>query len=111
MTSERELKMTPEMPTWEEWSSLSDDQRMYAQFRAMVRGEERMENIERTLNTRIVVCQGSFEQIEAQFKMKKWGDRASNLMGGVIGGAVIILGYIFLYASKISDALDKLGGQ
>jgi len=80
------------MPSWEEWSELSQEQRDYSLFRTLGSIDGRLMDAESGLDARTVVCGKRFKGIENQRLFNK----AVSFLGGIFGGAAVVIGkYIF----------------
>ena len=78
------------MSSWDEWRDLTLEQREYSLFRVLESLDQKLINTETETIERISNCDKRFKVIEN----RKIFDQAKAFIGGIIGGALIILGKI-----------------
>lgn len=77
--------MSNGMPSWEEWSGLTQDARDYKQFETLV---VLTRHLQSQCPARLEACDARFKTLEK----RKWFDRAASVAGGAISGALGALG-------------------
>lgn len=79
---------TSEMPSWEEWSGLTEQQREYSLYKTLEAINKQLAEQEISWHQQKLSCSAHFAKLE---KRKKWNSGES-LFGGVIGGIMAIIG-------------------
>jgi len=69
--------MSDKMPSWEEWNGLKEDQRQYSLYKILDSMDNRL--CDRDIRIK-------------RLENRKWIDRFSSGVGGVVGGCLAILG-------------------
>jgi len=77
--------MNNAMPSWEEWNEqLSEEQRQYSLYKIL-----------QSMDGKLAQCPERYNQCDQRFRKlenRKWIDRASSGLGGVIGGILAVIG-------------------
>ncbi len=90
--------MNGHFPDWDEWRGLTGDQREYELYRvlAFLSGEASIAKtecarIKKDCTIQVGTCAGKFQALDDKIKAKKFWDRTTATVGGIIGGAIAYL--------------------
>lgn len=82
------------MPTWEEWSSLSDEQREYSLYKVLVALSSHDSRLDAACAARVEACSTRFEKLDGKIdnvKKHRWFDKmVSTIIGAAVGVATAI---------------------
>ena len=76
------------VPSWEEWRTLSEEVKEYTQLGILDSIDKRLLTIEESADSRSRACDIRFKKLEN----RKAFDKVSSFFGGVFGGTLAMLG-------------------
>lgn len=80
-----------EMPSWEEWNNLTDDQRRYSKFKILHDLYFKIDCQHIACENRLPLCEKRMEKLEKQ----KWMNRLTSVFFGILAGICTVLGIKF----------------
>jgi len=86
--------MPNDMPTWDEWSHLSEEQREYSLYKILVKLAKHDAASDTICASRVAECSAKFEVLDSKIedvKRHKWFDKmVSAIIGAAVGVATAI---------------------